>query len=488
MGEYFDFKNSMISGMRWFSLAHFLNYILQFIITIFLARLLFPADFGIINIALVINNLVVSIRDLGLDAAIVQKKEINQDYLSTVFWLNVGMSLALFILVVSFSKIIAGFFNNSDIYLVILCLAVKFAIDSLGTLQIAFLKNNLLFGKVAAAEILEVLSYGLIAVFLALKGFRVWSLVFGYLGGSLLKTVLLWGISSWRPVFRFCWESFKELFKFGRNVAGFNITHFFSNNLDFFLIGKLLGMQALGFYSMMYNIAYFPRLKISFIISKVAFPVFSKIQGDVTKMREEYLKLIKYTALISFPLLFGLMVLAYPLIKVFFGAKWLPIVGALKIFCIAGLASCLTALTGIIFLSSGYSGSLLLFSLINLSTLLMAFFLGFKHGLAGLAMYLSLQAVLMNIIVQKMINRIIHMKFGSYIRCIFPIFLSAFFMMSVLTVILRSVFSDCNDMVKLIAGAAAGASLYILFLYLLEKEVLHGFNKLFLRMAGLQNE
>lgn len=484
MNDYFDVKESMAAGIRWLGLSKCLHYSLQFVITIFLARILFPKDFGIISIALLINNLLIKFKDLGFDAALVQKKDISQQHLSPVFWFSLSLSLFFFALVVLAAPLIAKFFNNPIIGPVVILMSVKFVLDSLGTIQIAFLKNKLCFGKLALAEISEMSSYGVVSIFLALRGFGIWSLVSGYLVGSLVSLIILWGISSWRPVFKFYSKGFKGLFKFSRDIFGYHIFHHLAGNIDFFMIGKLLGVVSLGFYSLIYNIAYFPRLRLSFIVSVVAFPVFSKIQDDLSMMQRNYLKIVKYISVITFPLLFGLIAVAYPFIKVVFGQKWLPVVPLLSIFSIAGIFYSITTFSPVIFLASGRSDLNLRYSIIYLLTLFLAVLLGLGYGLKGIVIAISMQAVLMNIVAQIMVKIITAMSLGDYFRSIFPAFFSALFMVGILILFLKKMIFAFNDSTKLVMSIILGGAVYLLIFYLIDKQCLREIKENFYKIIG----
>ncbi len=416
----------------------------------------------------------IALRDGGLGVAIIQKKHVSELHLSTSFYIFVLMGLVFWGISVVSAPLISTFFHNEALRFIIPVISLRFIFYPFGLIQEISLNKQLLFKKLAFAEIGETLSYGLIAVLLALNGFAVWSLVCGSLGSNFVKVVLLRRLYTYKLIPEFSIKAFRELFGFARHWLGFKVVSSVSGNLDRFLIGKFLGTTQVGFYSLAYTLANFPRLKLTPMIFRVTFPAFSIIQDDLEILRKGYLKIVSYTSIMTFPLLGGLLIISPYFVPLVYSSKWTPMVFPLQILCVAGMIFSISGLGGSVVLSMGRSDIFFKLSLLGLLGIGSAVVLGIKAGLVGIAIGISIYAFFINIIVQLIMKRLIKVNVRDYLYALRPAAVSSGVMLLGLTGFsrLQSAAFDFSDIFLMVTLVLLGAFLYFLSLFLTKREIL----------------
>lgn len=461
---------SATRGVFWSGISQFSTQIYQFIVIIILARLLFPEDFGIIGMAVIFTGLVQTINELGLSAAIIQKKNITDSHLSTSFWISFGLGIILCITTIIISPYIADFFKNELVGPVVSVLSIGFVLGSFSVIHSSLLQKNLEFKKLAITEISAAFISGLVSVILALLGFGVWSLVCGSILKNVISVVLLVKVCTWRPSMTFDITSFKELFSFGAHVMGSRFLNFIDSNVDYLLIGKFLSASALGYYTLAYQLSTFPLTKISSIITRVTFPTFSIIQDDNDILRHSYLKVIKYISLVTFPLLAGLIVVAPEFIPIVFGEKWGPMIVPLQILCVAGALKSVGTTVGSILLSKGRADIQFKWNIFTAIVLPIAILIGIRYGITGVAMAITIMSSLLILIIQKIVNDLIDLKFSDYFKALYSATTGSIFVtISILIYQKLSVYNHL-DIFSLISSIMLGIIVYTLVIRIIEND------------------
>lgn len=314
---------SAISSVKWSSISQVARQVLQILTTIVLAKTLSPSDFGLMSMAMVVIGFLNIFRDLGTSSAVIQRRDLSEKLLSSIFWVNVLFGTAVTIVVYFFAPMVASFYNEMRLTPVLKLLSASFLISSAGITQQALMERKLEFTKLARAEIAATFFGAAVGITLAFSGAGVWSLVFQALSSAVVSTILLsFFFSSWRPRLLFDFTETKEVARFSLNLSGFNITNYFVRNADYLLIGKFLGAQELGYYSLAYRIMLYPLQNVTSVISRVMFPVYSRIRDDNKKFKIAYLDVAGTIALITFPMMLGMMGVSNYFVSVFFGEKW----------------------------------------------------------------------------------------------------------------------------------------------------------------------
>lgn len=464
-------KRDMVEGVRWVGFARFFLYLSQFVVTVVLARLLPPKAFGALSAALIFSNFTTVFNEIGMMTAVIQRKGLNSAHVSTAFWICVIIGCIFFGLGVIAAPFIADFFKDTIVRSLVILFAIKVFVDSLAIIQEAMLRRRMAFRDCMIIDMTGNVFFGLIAIGLAFNNGGILSMGWGYLVASVVRTVLLWcfaPLEDWRVFDR---KSFLELFEFGKNILGYKMLNFFVGNIDVAMIGRFLGAGALGVYSMALNLANLPRLKLSAIISQVAFPALAKIQEDKSSVRYIYLKIVRLVSVMNFPLLAGLAIAASFVVPVVFGERWVVMVWLLRILCVYGMVFSVTTLVGNVYDAMGRPDYSLKFCIFNLVATALAVGAGFSGGLICIAILLSVYAFMSNLVGHIFVRRLIHVGFPEYFKALLPAIAASGFMSLGLYVylhIFRAYFLK-SHVFGLVLIVFVGTALYAGFLFVFSR-------------------
>ncbi len=380
-----NISQKVAKGVFWNGISIVSNQLIGFLVTIILARLLSPGDFGLLAMVAVFTNFFSIILDLGLGSAVIQKQKLDKIQLSSVFWISVIFGFILSLITISISPLIALFYKQKIIFPIMSVLGLNFLFASWGNIPSALLSKELRFKSLALISITSNLVSGAVAVLMAIGGFGVWALVMKNVIATIITSFLNFLVSKLKPLFVLEIKKIKELLYFGGNVLGFNFVNYFARNADNLLIGKFLGKDALGLYDLSYQILLFPLRRISWTIGSVMFPALSAVQEDKQKVASGYLRANRMIAFIVFPMMLGLFVVAPEFIKFVLGEKWLGGLFVLRIFCIVGMLQSVGTTIGWIYLSQGRADLMLKVSIVFVSIYICAFIIGLNWGINGVA-------------------------------------------------------------------------------------------------------
>jgi O-antigen/teichoic acid export membrane protein len=339
-------KHKIFGGVVWNVAGMLLDNGLSILVKLILARLLLPEHFGIIGFATIFIGMVEVFSDLGMSAALIQRKDENLkpiDY-DTAFWAGIVWGLFLFV-VLSFivSPIAADFFNESMLISIIPVLSVTLILRPLWSVHVINITRELDFKRIVIPRNTSKIIAAVISITMALTGFGVWSLVFQSVVSEFLLIFIYVYVSPWRPRMRFSKTSLKNIFGFGVYTTGTQIFNYLTGNIDYLLIGRLLGAQQLGVYTLAYNVTYVIRGQILNVVNKVFYPVYSKVQDDPIIIKKYYFKVIKYNCIVIYPIMVGLILLAEPFILIGLGEKWSEAIIPTQLMAGAGLVHLLTS-------------------------------------------------------------------------------------------------------------------------------------------------
>lgn len=328
-------KHQATKGVVWSAVERFSVQGIQFILTIIIARLVLPSDYGLIamlNIFLAIAQVFV---DSGFSHALIQKKNRTETDFSTVFYFNIFISIVLYLLLYFSAPYIASFYKEPDLSPVTRWIGLNIIIGGFSVVQRAKLTINIDFKRQAKASLTAVLISGIIGILLAYKGWGVWVLVVQTLSNSLLNTLLLWIFAKWVPKWIFSKESFNTLFSFGSKLLLSGLLHTIYINLYSLVIGRRYTSMDVGFYNRAYQFASFPSINIVGVINRVIFPMQCEMQDDNECLKISFLKYLRMSCFIIFPVMTIVAVLSKPLILLLLTEKWLPAAEMLSILCFA---------------------------------------------------------------------------------------------------------------------------------------------------------
>lgn len=315
-------KTKTIHGVLWSSVERFSIQGIHFLVTLVLARILTPKDFGLIGMLAVFIAIAQSLIDSGFSQALIRKQDRTDTDNSTVFYFNVVTSIFVYLLLYAIAPLVAVFFKEPHLtdLMRILCLVV--IINSFSVIQRAIYTATVNFKVQAKATTIAAILSGVIGILMAFQGFGVWSLVGQQLSSAFFNTILLWFFSKWRPLFVFSWKSFKELYLFGFNLMFVGIIETLYQNSYQIFIGRFFSASQLGHFTQAKHIATLPSSNISSIIARVTYPVMSTIQDDNERLSEVYRQLARVLAFIVFPMMCGLAALSFPVVEILIGSQW----------------------------------------------------------------------------------------------------------------------------------------------------------------------
>lgn len=330
-------RNIVISSIIWNLLERFSSQIVSFVISIILARILMPGDYGIIAIVLVFVNLAGVIVDGGLNTALIQKKDADQTDFSTIFWFCLLLSVVLYLALFIVAPIIAGFYDNDVLTGIVRVLSLILISNSFNSIQRAYVSRNMLFKKLFWINALSIVLSGLIGIVMAYNGFGVWAIVGQTLANSFFGCFLLWICISWRPSMVFSIDRFRGLFEYGWKIFLSSFIISIYNNAYSLVIGKVYQPSALAFFD---RGKAFPSLIMSNVtgsIDTVMLPTIAEAQNDRLRVKQMMKRSIQVSYLFVAPLLVGFFFVAKDVVIILLTEKWLPTVPFIKIFCVAFL-------------------------------------------------------------------------------------------------------------------------------------------------------
>jgi len=465
-------KSNFISGITWSGAARFSTQGMRFLITAVLARLLSPAEFGIIGLANVFLVIANYINQLGISAAIIQRKDIDEEHLSSAFWANIVVGIVLSLCVFVSAWPVATFFGNDQLRPVMQVLGLVYFLGAFRMVQNALFSKALQFKKTALIEISSLVLSGTTSIAMALTGFGVWSLVFGQLVNIFSGAIMAWFLSSWRPKFLFNPPKFGKLFDFGIKVMAINVLTALGGSLGFIFIGKFLDVFSVGLYTMSLKVVSIASRRVTRIISQVMFPVFSQMQDNQERFNAAYFKVLKTISLSTFPVLAGLACVAPEFVKVLLGEKWLPIINAVRILCLYGMIGSISSTVGSVFCSKGRPDIELKADFFVLSLLFPFMFVGIRWGFMGIVIAKTIHHVFMIIIYFAMLKPLMNYRISSLYNSLLPGLRNSVAMACVVLVY-RNLFKTIldNELLLLISAIFVGAGVYLFLLKYFDSEI-----------------
>jgi len=327
-------KQKVISGVLWSGLERVGTQIASFVVTIVLARLLEPKDFGtitLISVFIAISQVFV-LASFGM--ALVQKKDVKEEDYNSIFYLSLFVAVILYFVLFISAPWISAFYNEPVLIGVLRLLALTLVFGALNSVQNAVLNREMRFKLSFKVSLIAIVVSGLVGVVMAYCGFGVWALVASTLCSQIATTLTLWKVVGWRPAWMFSFLAVKHLFKFSSKLLVAALLDTVFKNLYNLIIGKLFSPTILGYYSRGQSIPSLMMTSVDGTVSGVIFPALASCQHDQERVKAITRKAVKATCFLTFPMMFGLAAVSKSLVLVLLTAKWLPCVPYLQLSCI----------------------------------------------------------------------------------------------------------------------------------------------------------
>lgn len=381
-------KQKTVSGLIWSFVDTLASQGISFIISIILARLLSPSEFGLIGMITIFIAISQSFINSGFSNALIRKKNAtNTDY-STVFYFNLVVGTLFYLILFLSAPAISRFFNEPQLISIVRVISIGLIISSLTIIQRTILTKRVDFKLQARISVIASSVSGIVAIVMAYKGFGVWALVSQTLINQALVSIFLWLWNRWRPILIFSKKSFNELFGFGSKLLVSGLIETVYRNIYYLIIGKFFSPQELGYYTRAEGFKNLPSQNLNSIISRVTYPILSDIQDDIPRLKSSYKKLISSVMFITFTLMIGMAAVAEPMIHTLIGEKWEPSIIYLQMLSIVGMFYPLHALNLNMLQVQGRSDLFLrleiIKKLIAIPVILIGIFIGIKAMIVGM--------------------------------------------------------------------------------------------------------
>lgn len=384
-----DLRLAAIRGAAWVTVAQIFSQLVALGVFVALGRLLAPSEFGLVAAASIMIWFLRIFVDSGLSGALVQRPILTEDHVDTAFWSSVIGGVAFGALAFVTAPLVASLFGEPRLVSVVRALSVVFLLAALDGTQSALIDRRMAFKVQAVRGIIAIMASGVVAVILAVRGAGVYALVAQDITLEVVTVSLLWSLSPWRPQLRFSFPCFREMFGYGIRISGIKVLDFLDTNADNLLIGIVIGAESLGYYVVGYRVLIVINAVLVAVLSRVAFSLFSRLQGADDHLEPALYTAIRLNAVVVVPVYGGLAALAPSIVPLVFGRQWLPSVPIMQILAAQGVVLAASTLLQSYVLAQGKAASQLEWRLAVTLITVGAFILTVGWGIDSVALGVS---------------------------------------------------------------------------------------------------
>ncbi len=462
-----DLKNRTIKASGWAAVTQFLALTIQFTISVVMARILTPNDFGLMLVAMIFIGFANVLSEGGIASAIIQKSEIDDGILSTAFWLNTAFGTITTLLIIASSPVIALFFEQPKLEAIISLAAATTAIASLGMVHGAILQRSLNFRLLGIIDIIAMTIGGAIGIYGAITGKGVLALVHASIAQLATSTLLRWILTGWVPIMHYSRSSAIEIMHFGWGLLGFSSFNYWIRRADNTLIAKILGSSELGIYSRAYDLIKNVVQQVGTVVGRVMFASLSTVQNDNDRIRAIYLRTLNIISLFTFPMCLGLFVLAEPFVLALYGDQWTGCIPILHVLSLVGVTQSIGTTTGVIYQAKARTDWLFRWGVVAGIYIFLAFVIGIQWGLLELAIAYLVAVWSLTWFNFSIPGRLIGMTFRNVVSAVQQNLISAILMAVAVFALDLVISPNSNSIQRLAIGVPFGVIFYfstILFL------------------------
>lgn len=477
-------KDKTVKGIGWSFIDNIAGSGITFLVGLVLARLLTPAEFGIIGIVTIFIAISNSIIDSGLSNALIRKLDVTEKDYNTVFYINLLLGVLLYCILYFSAPAIGRFFNEEIVTPVLRVIGIILIFNSFCIIQRTILVKRIDFKTQTKVSIIASTVSGVVGIGMAFMGYGVWSLVGQQVSRQFLNFVFLWIFNNWRPAFLFSFQSFKELFGFGSKLLLSGLIDTIYKEIYSLIIGKVYSKDELGQYTRARQFSTIFSSNLTAVIQRVSYPTLSELQNNSELLLKAYKRVIKDTMLISFACMLGLAAIAKPLIVVLIGEKWLPASEYLQIICFSGMLYPLHAINLNMLQVKGRSDIFLKLEIVKkilaIMPICLGIFLGIKIMLLG-SVFNSFVAYFLN---SYYSGRLINYPTKTQIKDIMPVFIVS---LSVAIIMWSMSLLNISNYIILFLQILIGITLAIFIYEKLDLEEYKDIKEMFLSLIRRKN-
>jgi teichuronic acid exporter len=456
-------KVEVFSAGIWNLIERTYNQIISFGLNIFLARLLFPSDYGMIGMIAIFIAISTSFVEGGFINALIQKQDRSEDDFSTTFYFNISIAIVFYLILFFSAPFVSLFYNEIQLTNVMRVVSLSIIFNAFSIVPRTKIAINLDFKKQATITSIAITTSGIISIILAYKGVGVWALVFQSISVSFLNALFLALSVKWRPKLNFSIKGFKELFSFGSKLLISNLIDRIFRNINYLIIGKFYSAAQLGFYTRAEQFSQLPSSNIAGVIQSVTFPKMCEIQNNNLLLRASYIRYIKIAAFLTFPILLFLSFYAKPLIIAVLTEKWIMSAPLLSLLSIVSLLYPINFLNMNLLMAKRKTTIYLKLELIKKGLIIIMLIITVRFGITAIIYGQILVAIISLYINSYYTDKIIDYGFFKQLNDLFPLFLVALFSV-IISYFLTNVF--INNLLKVATGLLIMPTIYFSFFYL----------------------
>ena len=415
-----NLKEKTAQGLYWGFLSSSAMQLLNLVIGIFLARLLSPEEYGIVAMLAIFTLIAGNLQDSGFSVALINIKDIKHNDYNAVFWFNTGVSLLLYLLLFLSAPLIAGFYHQPCLVPLSRFLFLGFIFASMGIVPNAVLTRELRVKEKAIVSLLALLLSGTVGVVMAFKGFSYWSLATQQLLYNVIICIGRYYFARWVPSFKVDFTPVKQMFAFSYKVLITAVLTTINNNMLTVVLGRLFPAASVGNYNQANKWNTMANQLVSNTIAQVAQPVLMRVNDDQERQRRVFGKMMRFTAFLAFPAMFGLSLVAPQVILIAIGEKWIDSIPLLQILCISGAFIPMYTVYQNLFLSMGKSDYYMWLTISQIVIMLAAVMACHSMGVKAMVVAFACISILWLLVWQVFASRLIGYRFMSMMRDLMP--------------------------------------------------------------------
>lgn len=328
-------KSKIFSGVLWKFGERITAQLISLLVSVVLARLLSPDDYGVVAMVMVFITIANVFVSNGFGNALIQKKDADNLDFSSVFYINIGIGIVIYIVLFLCAPYIAAFYEMPSVTLILRVLGIRIIVASINSVQQAYVSRNMLFKRFFWSTLFGTLISGVVGIVMAYNGYGVWALVAQYLVNTCTDTVVLWFTVKWRPELKCSWKRAKTLLAFGWKLLVSGLLDTGYAQLQSLIIGKRYTSSDLAYYNQGEKYPSFIVININVSITSVLFPAMAQYQDDREKLKQMTRRAIQVSSYIMWPMMIGFMVVSEPFVRLVLTDKWLPCLPYIRIFCLS---------------------------------------------------------------------------------------------------------------------------------------------------------
>lgn len=453
-----NLKNTIFSGVFWKFAERILAQGVSFIVSVILARILMPSDYGIVALILVFINIANVFVTSGFSTALVQNKDADIIDFSTNFYCSLAVSILVYLILFIAAPFIEKFYDMQGLALILRVFALRIPLSAYSAIQHAYVERHMIFKRYFFSTLGGTLISGVVGIIMAYKDFGAWALIAQYFTNTIVDILVLSITVPWHPEFAFSWKSAKSMMNYGWKILAADLSGTFFDQLRSLIVGKAYTSADLAFYNKGNQLPSLITTNISTSIMSVLFPAIANISDEKTRVKEMTRKAVKIMSFVMFPMLFGLAAISGPLINVLFTSKWALAVPFVKILSISSAISLIGGVSLQAIKAIGKSDIILKLEVYKKPVYVLLLIIGVKINVTAVAVTMLLYSIYGNIVNARPLKNEIDYNYREQLKDLSP----AFLMSGVMGLLVYMItYLQANNILLLFIQLLLGIALYL---------------------------